>query len=58
MITRYYRLTVIGCALSWLLVGLHPPALQELLVGLFASGVGTGAGVVAALTGRAREARA
>ena len=25
-----YRLTVVGCALSWLLVGLHLPMLQHL----------------------------
>jgi hypothetical protein len=30
MSTRYYRLTVIGCALSWFLVGLHLPTLHEM----------------------------
>lgn len=30
MRTRAYRLTVIGCALSWFLVGLHVPALHEM----------------------------
>jgi len=30
MPTRYYRLTVVGCALSWFLVGLHLPALHEM----------------------------
>jgi hypothetical protein len=30
MPTRSYRLTVIGCALSWFLVGLHLPALHEM----------------------------
>jgi len=30
MPTRYYRLTVVGCALSWFLVGLHLPTLHEL----------------------------
>ena len=29
MIPRYYRLTVLGCALSWFLVGLHLPALHQ-----------------------------
>ena len=28
---RNYRLTVVGCALSWLLVGLHLPTLHEVL---------------------------
>lgn len=28
---RNYRLTVIGCALSWLLAGLHLPTLHEVL---------------------------
>lgn len=28
MSTRTYRLTVIGCALAWFLVGLHIPALH------------------------------
>ncbi|MFL5575680.1 MAG: hypothetical protein ACJ79S_06930 [Gemmatimonadaceae bacterium] len=27
---RYYRLTVVGCALSWFLVGLHMPALHQM----------------------------
>jgi hypothetical protein len=31
MRTRNYRLTVIGCALSWLLLGLHLPTAHELL---------------------------
>ena len=31
MRTRSYRLTVIGCALAWFLVGLHLPALHELV---------------------------
>ena len=30
MPTRYYRLTVVGCALSWFLVGLHVPALHQM----------------------------
>jgi hypothetical protein len=30
MPTRYYRLAVVGCALSWFLVGLHVPALHAL----------------------------
>lgn len=30
MPTRYYRLTVIGCALSWFMVGLHLPALHAM----------------------------
>lgn len=30
MPTRYYKLTVIGCALSWFLVGLHLPTLHEM----------------------------
>ena len=30
MPTRHYRLTVIGCALSWFLVGLHLPALHAM----------------------------
>ncbi|HSA55732.1 MAG TPA: hypothetical protein VLE53_08505 [Gemmatimonadaceae bacterium] len=30
MTTRQYRLTVIGSALSWLLLGLHLPTLHEL----------------------------
>jgi hypothetical protein len=30
MATRHYRLAVIGCALTWFLVGLHLPALHEL----------------------------
>ena len=28
---RNYRVTVVGCALSWLLVGLHLPTLHEVL---------------------------
>ena len=31
MRTRTYRLTVIGCALSWLLLGLHLPTVHEVL---------------------------
>ena len=30
MLTRHYRLTVIGCALAWFLVGLHLPTLHEM----------------------------
>lgn len=30
MSTRQYRLTVIGSALSWLLLGLHLPTLHEI----------------------------
>ena len=30
MSTRQYRLTVMGSALSWLLLGLHLPTLHEL----------------------------
>ena len=30
MPTRFYRLTVVGCALSWFLVGLHLPALHAM----------------------------
>ena len=30
MSARYYRPTVIACALSWFLVGLHVPALHAL----------------------------
>ena len=30
MSTSYYRLTVVACALSWFLVGLHLPALHEM----------------------------
>lgn len=30
MPTRSYRLTVVGCALAWFLVGLHLPTLHEL----------------------------
>lgn len=29
MRTANYRLLVVGCALSWLLVGLHAPALHQ-----------------------------
>lgn len=29
MTTRYYRLTVVACALSWFMVGLHLPALHQ-----------------------------
>jgi hypothetical protein len=29
MPTRYYRLTVLGCALSWFMVGLHFPVLHD-----------------------------
>jgi hypothetical protein len=28
MSTSYYRLTVVACALSWFMVGLHVPALH------------------------------
>jgi hypothetical protein len=28
---RFYRLTVVGCALAWFMVGLHVPALHEIL---------------------------
>ena len=28
---RPYRLTVIGCTLAWLLVGMHVPALHEMV---------------------------
>jgi hypothetical protein len=31
MSTRSYRLTVLGCALAWLLLGLHLPTAHELL---------------------------
>ena len=31
MTTRIYRLTVVGCALSWLLIGLHLPILHEMI---------------------------
>ncbi len=30
MTMRFYRLTLIGCALSWFMVGLHVPVLHEL----------------------------
>ena len=30
MSARWYRPTVIACALSWFMVGLHMPALHEL----------------------------
>jgi len=30
MSTRSYRLTVLGCALSWLLLGLHLPTLHAM----------------------------
>jgi hypothetical protein len=30
MSTSYYRLTVVACALSWFLVGLHLPALHRM----------------------------
>ena len=30
MSMRAYQLTVVGCALSWFLVGLHLPALHEI----------------------------
>ena len=30
MSMRAYQLTVVGCALSWFLVGLHVPALHEI----------------------------
>jgi hypothetical protein len=29
MRTNYYRLTVIGCALAWFLLGAHVPVLHE-----------------------------
>jgi hypothetical protein len=28
--TSYYRLTVVACALSWFMVGLHVPALHRM----------------------------
>lgn len=31
MTTRSYRFTVVGCALAWLLLGLHLPTAHELL---------------------------
>ena len=31
MRTWSYRLTVIGCALAWFMVGLHLPALHEMV---------------------------
>ena len=31
MTTRTYRLTVVGCALAWLLIGLHVPALHGMI---------------------------
>ena len=30
MSMRAYQLTVVGCALSWFLVGLHVPALHQI----------------------------
>ena len=30
MSTRFYRLTVVACAVSWFLVGLHLPGLHEM----------------------------
>jgi hypothetical protein len=30
MRTHYYRLTVIGCALAWFLVGAHLPIVHEI----------------------------
>jgi hypothetical protein len=30
MRTHYYRLTVIGCALAWFLLGAHLPILHEI----------------------------
>jgi hypothetical protein len=30
MFTRLHRITVVGCALSWLLVGMHLPALDAM----------------------------
>ena len=30
-IARYYRTTVIGCAVVWLLLGMHLPSLHEVL---------------------------
>ena len=30
MSMRAYQVTVVGCALSWFLVGLHVPALHEI----------------------------
>lgn len=31
MFPASYRLTVVGCALSWLLVGFHLPALHQMM---------------------------
>ena len=31
MTTRSYRLTLVGCALAWLLLGLHLPTAHELM---------------------------
>ena len=31
MTTRAYRLTVVGCALAWLLLGMHLPTSHELM---------------------------
>jgi len=31
MTTRSYRLTVVGCAIAWLLLGLHLPTPHELM---------------------------
>jgi hypothetical protein len=31
MITRHFRLTAIGCALSWFLLGLHLPTVHEVV---------------------------
>jgi hypothetical protein len=30
MFPRYYRLTVVGCALAWFLLGFHVPALHQM----------------------------
>lgn len=31
MSTRYYRLTVVACAVLWLMVGLHLPVLHQII---------------------------
>ena len=50
--TRTYRLTVVGCALAWFLVGLHFPALHEMTHhGRRLPATVIGAIVVLALTG-------
>jgi hypothetical protein len=30
MLTRFYRTTVVGCALAWFMVGLHLPTLHQM----------------------------